>query len=82
MLESLKNRPKAVGIKQTLKSVTSGNAEYVFIANDADEKVIVDLKKICQEIGIQIEYVENMKLLGKACGIEVGAAVSCLLKNN
>lgn len=79
MLESLKSGNKNVGIKQTLKSVSTGSAVLVFIAKDADEKVLLDLKEICQTNGIQIEYVESMKVLGKACGIEVSAAVACLL---
>ena len=80
MLENLKSSKKSVGIKQTLKSVLSGNAIHVFIAEDADEKVVNELKEVCKKSSIQIEYVENMKVLGKACGIDVGAAVACLLK--
>jgi large subunit ribosomal protein L7A len=81
VLESLRTGKKTVGIKQTLKSVLGDSAKQVFIANDAEEKVVFELKETCQKSGIEIEYVENMRTLGKACGIEVGAAVACLLKD-
>ena len=80
MLDSLKSNKKAVGIKQSLKAVESGSAKAVFIARDADEKVVSQIIELCRKNSIEIVYVENMKQLGKACGIEVGAAVSCLLK--
>jgi large subunit ribosomal protein L7A len=80
VLERLKNENKVIGIKQSLKSVESGSAEIVFIANDAEEKVVKDLKDLCMKNNIEIIYVETMKQLGKACGIEVGAASACILK--
>ncbi|MGI6777951.1 MAG: ribosomal L7Ae/L30e/S12e/Gadd45 family protein [Acetivibrionales bacterium] len=80
MLEVLKDRKKTVGVKQSLKAVKEEKAEVVFIAKDADEKVISPLKSICQEKGIDIFYVDTMKQLGKACNIEVGASTVALLK--
>lgn len=80
VLEHLKNGKKAIGIKQTVKAVESNTALEVFVASDADEKVVGNLKVICQNNGISIHFVESMKLLGKSCGIEVGASAVCLLK--
>ncbi|MFA6308786.1 MAG: ribosomal L7Ae/L30e/S12e/Gadd45 family protein [Clostridia bacterium] len=80
MLERLKNENKVIGIKQSLKSVEGGSAEIVFIAKDAEEKVVKDLKELCIKNNIEIIYVETMKQLGKACGIEVSAASACILK--
>ncbi len=82
MLESLKSGKKNVGVKQTLKAVENGIAECVFIARDAEPKVITSLKELCQQQSVDIVYVDNMKQLGKACGIEVDAAAACLLRTN
>ena len=80
MLEILKSGNKAIGIKQTLKAVESNTARIVFIARDADEKIVGSLKELCLSNAVELEYAESMKQLGKACGIEVGASAVCLLK--
>ena len=38
------------------------------------------LKELCRKNSLEITYVDNMKLLGKTCGIDVGAAAVCVLK--
>ena len=40
MLENLKNVNKAVGVKQTVKAIERGTAKLVFVAKDADERVV------------------------------------------
>jgi len=80
VLELLKGTNKAIGIKQTVKAAETGNARTVFIAKDADEKVVGGLRELCLERSIELEYVDSMKQLGRACGIEVGASAVCLLK--
>jgi large subunit ribosomal protein L7A len=80
VLDELKNGRKTVGIKQSLKAVEAGTARLLFIAKDADEKVVGNLKVLAQNSSIEIVYVDTMKQLGKACGIEVGASAACLLK--
>ncbi len=80
MLESLKNSKKTIGVRQSQKAVEEGTVRTVFIARDAEEKVVRNIKEICTRNMIEIIYVDSMKQLGKACGIEVGAAVACLLK--
>ena len=80
MLEELKKCNRAVGIKQTLKAVENDSAKVVFIAKDADEKVIGSLKALCLTKAVELEFVDTMKQLGKAVGIEVGASAVCMLK--
>ncbi len=82
MLEGLKGGSKAIGIKQTLKAVEGDTAKTVFIARDADEKIVAGLKELCLSKSVELEYVDTMKQLGKACGIEVGASAVCLLKSS
>lgn len=80
MLELLKTGTKAIGIKQSLKAVEADNVKLVFVARDADEKITCSLQELCAAKTVEIVFVDTMKQLGKACGIEVGASAVCLLK--
>jgi large subunit ribosomal protein L7A len=80
VLESIKSNKKTIGIRQSMKAVENGLAGTVFIAKDADEKVVRNIKELCLNSSIEVVYIDTMKQLGKACGIEVGAAVACILK--
>ncbi len=79
-LDTLKNAKKVIGVKQTAKAVEKGTARLVYIAEDADKRVTTPLKELCGPKGIAIEMVSTMTELGKACGIEVGAAAIAVLK--
>lgn len=80
MLDDLKKRKKTVGAKQTLRAIESGAAKLVYIAKDADRKVTGNVIELCMKKSIEIVYVDSMKQLGKACGIEVGAAAAAILE--
>ncbi|MFD2672477.1 ribosomal L7Ae/L30e/S12e/Gadd45 family protein [Marinicrinis sediminis] len=69
-----------IGTKQTLKSVELGKAEHVYVAKDADPKLIHRAVSLCKKHGVKVVHVDTMKMLGKACGIEVGAAMAALEK--
>lgn len=71
---------KVIGTKQTLRAVKNGRAGVVYIAKDAEERVTSDIRRLAQENSVQIINVPTMKDLGKAFGIEVGAATAALLK--
>lgn len=79
MLSNLEKNEKVVGTKQVKRAISSGNVQVVFIANDAEEKVVSDLKILCNKKSIEIVYVDTMKELGKACGIDISAASAALL---
>lgn len=79
-LELLKtSRYRLVGIKQTIKALEKGNLKIAFIAKDAEERVTHPLIALSIEHSVPIVYVESMSALGRACGIEVGAAAAGLL---
>ena len=80
MLELLKTTKKVVGIKQALKALENDSVSHVFIADDADERLLRNIKEMCKLKSVELIPVESMKALGKACGIEVGSAVACVLK--
>lgn len=80
MIELLKTKEKVVGVKQTKKSVEQDKLAAVFIASDADQRVVAPIKQLCEGKNISIHLVDTMKQLGKAAGIDVGAAVVGVLK--
>ncbi len=82
MEELLSNsRNRVVGTKQTIKALENGEAEKVFIARDAEDKVIKPVISLCEKSNIEIYYVDSMQQLGKLSGIKVKAAVAAIKDN-
>lgn len=78
--ETLKNsRHKIVGVKQTQRALEKGIVRQVFFAKDAEQHVLRPIIESCQTHGIEMVEIPTMTDLGKACGIEVGAAVAALI---
>ena len=75
------NRDKLlVGTKQLRKALRSGKIETVYLAENADPNVTEPLQALCAEAGIQPVWVRTMAELGRACGIDVGAAAAGVAK--
>ena len=68
-----------VGAKQLKKAVKAGRVRYVFLAENADPAVTEPIEKLCADNHIHITWVRTMAELGRACGIEVGAAAAASL---
>lgn len=80
-LERLKQAKKiTIGTKQTMKAVQKGTAQAVYVARDADDRVVEPLLKLCEERVIEIITVDTMAELGKASGIQVGAASVAIIE--
>jgi len=80
MLSKLKTNNKVVGAKQVKRALNSKEVEAVFIAKDAESKITDEIVKICNDKQVQVIYIDSMKELGNACGIDVKAATAALLK--
>lgn len=81
--EKVKNAKNLlIGTKQTKKAIIQENVEEVFVAEDADQHLIQPIIDLCQEHGIKVNFVDSMKQLGKACGIQVGAAAAAIQKSD
>ena len=80
MLSKLNDHNKIVGTKQVKRAINSQDIETVYIAKDAENNIRNEIEQICMEKQIQVVYVENMKKLGDACGIDVNAAAAALIK--
>ena len=79
-LDTLKTANKAVGVKQATKAIERDQAIMVFLANDAETRVVLPLRELCAQKHILVEDVPTMNELGKACGIAVGAAAVAVMK--
>lgn len=69
---------KTIGTNQTLKLLkqTSEQVACVFIARDAETRVVTPIADLAEKSGVAVIWVDTMRQLGKACGIEVGAATA------
>ena len=76
----LKDCKIVVGSKQLRKALNAGRAEYVFLAENADPALIEPIEELCGKLHIQITWVRSMAELGRACGIEVGAAAAAVIR--
>lgn len=79
-IEILNSTKKVIGKKQTIRALSDNDVEIVFIAQDADSHVTKEIILLCENKGIDVVYISNMKELGKACGIDVNAAAAAVLK--
>jgi large subunit ribosomal protein L7A len=68
-----------IGTKQTTKAVEQGQAAKLFVARDADPKLTVKIINLARKMGVEVIHIDTMKQLGKACGIEVGAAMVAIV---
>ncbi|WP_406589530.1 50S ribosomal protein L7ae-like protein [Bacillus atrophaeus] len=68
-----------IGTKQTVKALKRGSVKEVVVAKDADPILTSSVMKLAKDQGIAVSVVESMKKLGKACGIEVGAAAVAIM---
>ena len=69
-----------IGTKQSLKALKDDRVTEIIFAADADERVTSKVLELAEEKGIPVIEVDSMKKLGKACGIDVGAAIIALSK--
>ena len=77
---NLANRKVVVGSKQLRKAVQKGLVECVFLAENADPAITEPIAEMCGNHHIQITWVRSMAELGRACGIEVGAAAAAVIR--
>ncbi|MBP3305124.1 MAG: ribosomal L7Ae/L30e/S12e/Gadd45 family protein [Oscillospiraceae bacterium] len=78
-LSDLSEERFVVGAKQLKKAVKAGRVRYVFLAENADPAVTEPLENLCAANHIRITWIRSMAELGRACGIEVGAAAAAVL---
>ncbi len=75
-LTEIAGKKVVVGAKQLRKALENGRATRVYLAGNADPAITEPIELMCQQYHIECAWVPNMLDLGKACGIEVGAAAA------
>ena len=75
-LAVLKKFKMVVGLKQLRKALENGKAKCVFLAQNADPALTEPIAALCQQNQVSYTWVRSMADLGRACGIEVGAAAA------
>ncbi len=65
-----------VGAKQLKKALLAGRARHVYLAENADPAITCPLEELCRQHAVRLTWIDTMDSLGKACGIEVGAAAA------
>ena len=80
MIQELSTTNKVVGAKQVRRALKDGRAARLYMAMDADPRLLQPLVQAAVNQQVPVEQVPTMKELGAACGIAVGGAVAALLK--
>ena len=80
MIPELSGTNKVVGAKQAKRALRDGRAARLYIAVDADPRLLQPLVQEAVNRQVPVSQVSTMKELGAACGIAVGAAVAVLTK--
>lgn len=70
---------RAVGSNQTAKAIEKGRAQVVFVAKDADRRVVEGVLAAARDRGVEVMEIASMRELGRACGIAVGASAAAIL---
>ena len=81
-LEKLRTARTVAGIHQACKVVKSGAAEAVFIASDADDRVLAALLAACAAAGIEPNHTATRAELGEHARLDVSAAAVAILRKH
>ena len=76
LLREISRQKMVVGAKQLRKALQSGRAKRVYLAGNADPAITEPIEAMCEQYHIDFAWVPSMLDLGRACGIEVGAAAA------
>ncbi len=71
---------RVAGVKATGKALAAGLLEKVYVAGNAEKRVIKGLLSLCEETGTEVVYFPTMKELGEFCCLRVGTAACGILK--
>lgn len=78
MLAKLPGHRVVVGVKQLRKALEKGTVRFVLLAADADPAITEPIEALCRQASVPCHWVSHMSSLGRACGIEVGAAAAAV----
>ena len=80
MIPELSGSNKVVGAKQVRRALRDGRAARLYMALDADPRLLQPLVQEAVNRQVPVVQVSSMKELGTSCGIAVGASAAADLK--
>ncbi len=80
MIQELSGPNKVVGAKQVKRALRDGRAARLYMAMDADPRLLQPLVQEAVNRQVPVQQVPSMRELGASCGISVGAAVAVSLR--
>ncbi len=66
------------GTRQALREIAQGRAKRVYIALNAQERILSQVRAAAEEAGVPVEEICDMTTLGRKCRIAVACAVAVL----
>ena len=75
-LLNLRNHKVVVGAKQLRKAFAKNTVRWVYLAENADPVITDAILAQCKLNSVPYTWVATMADLGRACGIDVGAAAA------
>ena len=76
----LRNHKVVVGAKQLRKAFAKNTVRWVYLAENADPAITEPILAQCKLNSVPYTWVTTMADLGRACGIEVGAAAAAAVE--
>lgn len=80
ILPDLRHANLKVGVRQIRKALAAGTVTLLILARDADPALTEPLQDLAAKQNIQTIWAGTMSALGKACGIDVGAASAAIVR--
>ena len=80
MAENMRQTRLAVGVRAALKALEKDKAQKVYLALDAEGRILRPLKDALATKSIDIVEVATMAELGRICRVEVKVAAAAVLK--
>ena len=66
------------GTRQALREINLGHAKRVYIALNAQERIVSEVRAAALKAAVPVEEISDMTTLGRKCRIQVACAVAVL----
>lgn len=71
---------KVIGVKQSIKAIKDGKGTVLYVAKDAERKIIIPLVELALRNEVKVIEIDTMRDLGKMCGIDVKSSATLILE--
>ena len=79
-LNELSSSPRTAGFNSVMRNLKRGEVIKIFLADDADEKIAGEVRRISEETNTPLEIAEDSVKLGRPCVVSHKTAVAAILK--